>query len=245
MPAEPAIPLRDELLARYGDRLLLLEVWSEPSRAGGTVVAVLDRADDAERGALAAALRRHFDAAAPLPAVEILDRASFAAVERLVEAGLLELTTAGRRLLHRSAALQGATGDERRRRLEQAREILDQAQRKVRMAAVLASGGFPVEALAPLREGVETSLRSLLWIAPADANSSPDALHEVPMSWLEARDDGNGLDAAAIELVARLRGGPETLLSVGEDEARSLIAGGQQLAGRIAESLEQALSRMD
>ncbi len=245
MPAEPAFPLRDELLARYGDRLLLLEIWSEPASAGGTVVAVMDRAGDAERAALAAALRRHADAAAPLPALEVLDRASFAAVERLVEAGLLEHTAAGRRLLHRSPALQAPSGDERRRRLEQAREILDQAQRKVRMAAVLAGGGFPLEALAPLREGIETGLRSLLWMAPSAADGSPEAHQDVPMPWLEAHGEAGGLDPAAIALVEQLRGGPETLLSTGEDEARSWIAGGQRLAGRIAESLDQAISRLD
>jgi Helicase conserved C-terminal domain len=243
-PAEPAERLRDDLAAAYSDRLLLLELWAEPARAGGTVVAVLDQAGAVERGAIAAALRRHFGETAPQPEVMVLDRASFEAVERMIEAGLLERTAAGRRLLHRSRSLQGPATDERRRRLEQARELLEQARRKVHMAAVLAGGGFPVEALAPLREGIETGLRSMM--LGAEAGETAAASREVPMSWIEAhreRLDGAGLEASSVELVARLRGGPETLLGVGEDEARSWVEGGQRLAARIGESLDQAISR--
>jgi hypothetical protein len=38
---------------------------------------------------------------------------------------------------------------------------------------------------------------------------------------------------------------PETLLSVGQDEARAWIEGDQQLVGRIAAYLDRALSRPD
>jgi hypothetical protein len=181
---------------------------------------------------------------APQPEVMVLDRASFEAVERMIEAGLLERTAAGRRLLHRSRSLQDPATGERRRRLEQARELLEQARRKVHMAAVLAGGGFPVEALAPLREGIETGLRYMA--LGADAGESATASREVSMSWIEAhreRLDGAGLDAPSVDLVARLRGGPETLLGVGEDEARSWVERGQRLAARVGESLDQATSR--
>ena len=251
-PAEPAAPaerLRDELAAAYGNRLLLLELWAEPVRAGGTIVAVLDQAGAAERDAIAAALHRSFGEAAPPPAVEVLDRAAFAAIERLLAAGLLAHTAAGRRLLHRAASLEGRSGEERRRRLEQARELLEQARRKVHMAAVLAGGGFPLEALAPLREGIEIGLRAMvLATATAEAGEVATASREVPMTWIEAqreRFDASGLDSAAVQLVARLRSGPETLLGVGEDEARSWVEDGQRLAGCIAATLDRAISRPD
>ena len=251
-PAEPAERLRDDLAAAYGNRLLLLELWAEPARAGGTVVAVLDQVGEAERGAIATALRRNFGETAPPPGVEVLDRASFEAIERLVEAGLLERTAAGSRLLYRAASLQGPAVDERRHRLEHAREILEQAQRKVHMAAVLAGGGFPIEALAPLREGIETGLRAMVLAAEAAeaavAGEAATVSREVPMSWIEAHRehfDGDALDSAAVQLVARLRGGPETLLGVAEDEALSWVEKGQRLAGRIASLLDQAMTRLD
>jgi hypothetical protein len=249
MPADPAERLRDDIAAEYGDRLLLLELWAEPARAGGTVVAVLDQAGGADRSAIAAALRRNFGETTLPPAVEVLDLASFEAIERLMAAGLLERTAAGHRLLHRAASLQGPAGDERRRRLEQVREFLEPALRRVHMAVVLAGGGFPVEALAPLRDGIETGLRALVLAAEAtDEGQATTASREVPMSWIEAhrkRFEDGGLDSAAVQLVARLRGGPETLLGVGEDEARSWVEDGQRLASRIAASLDQAISRLD
>ena len=244
--AEPAECLRHDLAVAYGDRLLLLELWAEPERAGGTVVAVFDQARPAERGAIAAALRRHYSETAPQPAVEVLDRASFEAIEHLIEAGLLERTAAGRRLLHRSPLLQRLATDEHHRRLERARELFEQARRKVHMAAVLAGGGFPVEALARLREGIENGLRSMVLAIEADEETATS--REGPLSWIEAhreRFDGDGLGSAAVELVARLRGGPDALLGVGEDEARAWVECGQQLAARIAESLDLATSRPD
>jgi hypothetical protein len=58
----------------------------------------------------------------------------------------------------RAQGLERSVGSERR--LAAARETFAQAERKIRMAMVLAGGGFPVEALPSLREGVELSLHA-------------------------------------------------------------------------------------
>jgi hypothetical protein len=62
-----------------------------------------------------------------------------------------------------------AADEERRRRTVRAREVAQPAARKVCMAAVLAAGGFPVEALMPLREGVEGGLAALAVLDGADS----------------------------------------------------------------------------
>jgi superfamily II DNA or RNA helicase len=234
-PARGSERLRDDLLARYGDGLLRLELRADPAR-GETVLAVLARADEAARADVAARLARHF-AGTAAPALEICDGATFAALERLAAAGIVELTAPGE-VLHGAGALSPAAqaDDERRRRAERAREAAAPAARKIRMAAVLAAGGFPVEALAPLREGVEAGFLALATLEAAE----PPAGAEVAGDWIAAHLARHpAIDAGVVALAAKLRSGPETLLLVGEDEARTWIAAGERFAAELAATLDR------
>jgi len=154
------------------------------------------------------------------------DPATLSAIERLIEAGLLQLSAEGRRLLHGSSESEGPDA-ERERRLAQARETFAQAERKIRMAAVLAGGGFPVEALPSLREGVELSLRSRAHLEGAELEGS----EAVPLDWVEGRLPRH------LSLMKNLRGEPEALLATREDDARAWIAAGEQLAVEIRREL--------
>lgn len=154
------------------------------------------------------------------------DPATLSAMERLIEAGLLQLSAEGRRLLHGSPESEGPDA-ERERRLAQARETFAQAERKIRMAAVLAGGGFPVEALPSLREGVELGLRSRAHLEGAELEGS----EMVPLDWIEGRLPRH------LPLMKNLRGEPEALLATREDDARAWIAAGEQLAIEIRREL--------
>jgi superfamily II DNA or RNA helicase len=160
---------------------------------------------------------------APPPAEEI-DPAILAAIERLVEAGLLQLTAEGRRRLQPSSE---GPDDGRERRLARTRELFAQAERKIRMAAVLAGGGFPVEALPSLREGVELGLRSAAHLEGLDV---PDA-EMVPLRWVESHLPQN------LALAQTLRGEPEALLGARDEEVRAWIAAGERLAAEMSREL--------
>jgi hypothetical protein len=145
-----------------------------------------------------------------------IDRAAYDAVQRLLEAGVLQLTSEGRRLLAPDPSDHGA---ERAARLARARETFEQAERKMRMATVLAGGGFPIEALPALREGVEISLRA--WAQLEGQENTGD--ETVPVHWRE--------------LMAALRGSPEAMLGAEEDEARRWIEDGGRLLRELGENL--------
>ncbi len=98
------------------------------------------------------------------------------------------------------------------------------------MATVLAGGGFPVEALPALREGVETALRAL---AQSEDLDLLDDL-PVPVSWIVDRLP------ESISLLGKLRAEPGTLLGATEDEARSWIAGAETLVAEIGRELRPA-----
>lgn len=155
-----------------------------------------------------------------------IDPAALDAVQRLIEAGVLQLTEEGRRLLAPSTV--PAEDAERAARLARAREIFEQAERKMKMATVLAGGGFPVEALPALREGVETALRSWAHLEGQEASPTGD----VPIEWIQKRLPQH------LSLVGALGGTPEAVLGAGEEEARQWIAAGGKLAAELRGQLE-------
>jgi hypothetical protein len=241
-PADPAEQLRDRLLGLMAERLLYLEIRDAPD-GRQALLAVLDRPTAADRrqvAALAALAGEHLAAGFP-PVVEVVDRTVFAALERLGVAGFLARAGEGREL-HRSPVLapdreELEEDEERRARLARAREIFLQGERRVHMAAVLAAGGFPVEALPPLRDGLEQVLRGLAH-GEGKTVTEPEV---VDLSWAEEHFAGRAKERtpALSALVARLRGGPETLLLTGGEEARGWVDDGAALVRRLGEALEQ------
>jgi hypothetical protein len=168
------------------------------------------------------------DAPSP-PALEVIDRATLEAIERLVQAGVLQLAP-GASLPLRSPVLDRAReveDAERARRLARARELLEQAERKIRMSTVLAAGGFPLEALPALREGVDLGVRSWAALQGAELTEQDgDSL-----AWGEAHLP------RPFPLLGKLRSGPAALLGVEESEVRSWIEEG----GRWVEGLRMEL----
>jgi superfamily II DNA or RNA helicase len=230
-PAEaaPADPLAAELRPLLGDRLLSLEAWTAPD-GRETLFAVVESAGaGSDRSALEAIVSQSAQHSAAT--LELIDRSAFAAIERLIEMGVLRFAAEDRQILHRSPALGTEKRDaERDRRLAAARDFHAQAERKIRMAAVLAGGGFPVEALPALREGVELALRSRATLAGFEGRDLLDA-EKVPDAWIEDRLP------AHFALVRTLRGSSEILLGATADQVSAWIAEAEALAREIGGAL--------
>jgi superfamily II DNA or RNA helicase len=137
----------EELQRRHGERALLIE-----ARQGGDgrvrMLAVLDL----DRDALAAEAKRLATSEGGGPAVEVIDRATWLVMRRLQSSGMLQLVEGPVRVLHRAPQLEADAplGDPTAR----SGELLGQAERALRMARVLATGGFPEEALPLLAKAI-------------------------------------------------------------------------------------------
>jgi hypothetical protein len=109
--AAPRIVPVDEAIAadlanRHGDRTLLVE-----AREGGDGILRMLAVLDLEREALAAETQRLASAMENgAPAVEIIDRATWACVERLQAVGMLQRVEGPVRVLHRAPAPAEAEG---------------------------------------------------------------------------------------------------------------------------------------
>jgi hypothetical protein len=133
---QPEEALVADFVARHGDKVLLVEA-RHGADGRPRVLAVLDL----DKSALVGEVARLSSMEAF--AVEVIDRATWVAMRRLESTGLLQFTHESR-LLYRSATLndegaQSASSEQR------AAQLMGEAQRALRMAKVLASGGFPEE----------------------------------------------------------------------------------------------------
>ncbi len=238
---DPYVRLGEEIVGRWKDGVDLVEVYGDADRR--TLVVVADQPDSAMRRSVERRIAEQFPEQ-PLR-LEVLDRHTFETIQRLLAAGVLRMPADGVRTLHRlpSPAGEAAAADtehlEAKRleaeRLAAARRRFTQARHKQRMAAVLADGGFAVEALAPLAEAVEIALQSL-----AGALGEAEA-EEIPLRLVESRLAGEGLiPEGAPALVARLRAGTD---GCGENAARALLEQGRTLLAHGAAALEPKTGR--
>lgn len=168
--ADPLERLRDTLLERWGGRLRRLELHGEGG--GQTLLVVVERDADALRIPLEEEVRNGLGKKARL---QVLDQATYAAIQQMIENGILSANSANARTLH---AIENDTepneAARRAARLEAARSRLAASERPYRMARLLVDGGFAREALAPLRDALDAALGGLLLWQGHESEASPD-----------------------------------------------------------------------
>lgn len=135
-----------ELVERHGDKVLLADArHGIEGRPKLLVVFDLDPSTFAAETARLASIDS--------VAVDVVDRTTWLAMQRFAASGLLQFTHESR-LLHRSAALV-EHGDHVPAPDERSGQLMAEAQRALRMAKVLACGGFPEEAPALLAKALQ------------------------------------------------------------------------------------------
>ncbi len=184
-PAPPLDPAQG-FLAAISDRLNTSVASVERRRRDdGTTatIVVLNAAQDnePERSLLTEAADR-----AGLGSIEFIDQATWEAIRRLAAAGLIKLAE-GQDILHPAAVSNTPSPEDAARALRLQRnraaaDWLDQAERKLRMAALLADGGFGSEALPPVGDAAAMGLRGLA--IAVDTGPDPDALGALPQDAL-------------------------------------------------------------
>ena len=178
---ERVIPLEEvlagELVRQHGDRTLLIEA-RQTDDGRTNILAVLDL----DRAGLAAEIKRLAATGADGPSVEVIDRATWLALQRLQARGLLQFTGGAARVLHQAPTRN--EGDEAARlAVARAAELRTLAERALRKAQVLATGGFPEEAPPLLVQAISHSVAArlaLLGELPADATvATPGQIREL------------------------------------------------------------------
>jgi hypothetical protein len=173
----PEEAVAEELLRRHGERALLIK-----ARAGDDGRVRLLAVLDLEGEALDAEVKRHDAPRDVVPAVEVVDRQTWLAMQRLAASGMITLAEDRSRVLHQSLDL-AATADPSFDRQVRATELRSEAERSLRMAQVLAAGGFPAEARPLIAKaigvGAAASLSALGELAAGISIATPAQIHDL------------------------------------------------------------------
>lgn len=234
---EPPERFRRELVASLGEGLLLLERQAG-SDGRETLLAVVETAGEVAgqvRRQAEDALARSFEGLAS-PRLELLDRATYETLLRLAEQGIVQLRS-DRIALHRAPSLGEAEPSQRVRRLAQAREALGRGERKLRMASLLAGGGFAAEALPALAEALDHALRGLAHLAGAEVPEAGPFPLASPVALLLGQ--GDAPTQSVIALRARLAAADGST-PIAEELAQEWVTSGEGLLREIDESLNRA-----
>jgi superfamily II DNA or RNA helicase len=173
-PAPPEEAIAAQLQRRHGERMLLVE--AQMGTDGRVrVLAVLDL----DRQALQVEAKRLVTADDGGPVVEVIDPATWITLRRLQASGMIQFTDGAPRVLHRAAALADTEEEDAANALKARLAALRaEAERALRMAGVLADGGFPEEARPLLGKAIGHSAAirlASLGELPAGVNSATSA----------------------------------------------------------------------
>jgi hypothetical protein len=158
LPADPAHAFAHLAAQRINGALVRCEERFPDAGAHSVLVVVVDRDAPAHRERLTALHQEWFgpDKTDPLAPVrlEVIDRATDEALQRLIEAGLIHATVRATRPLHPAEAVP-ETAPLSAEEQAQVKAHRDAASRKVKMSALLHSSGFVTEARPPLLEAIQ------------------------------------------------------------------------------------------
>jgi len=243
-PEEEALPrerFRQNLLAELSNRVQLIEVRPAGNRetAGSdATLVVVDRDPEQVAGVVRRLHKEAYGGVPPGP-VEVLDRRTYETLQRLADLGLVRFDGGAGAELHRSEGLKrpGPTPEEKRR--EKAAELAGEAGKKIRMGQVLADGGFPKEALAPVREAVELAVRALAVLSGIEeAGASADP---VPAGAIRGKIVPPGfLTAGDADRIASLRELAGASSGIDDDTARSQVESGAGIVDHAMAVLAKA-----
>jgi superfamily II DNA or RNA helicase len=228
---EPARSLADGLIDMLDGNVLAIERHRHDD--GEAIVVVLD--GDAtrveEQRQRAADLARQVG----VSTLELVDAATWRAIERLAAAGLVRLA-GSRETLHRSTLDGGdapSTAVPARNR-QAALDLLAQADRKLRMATLLADSGFAAESLAPLGEASAFAIRGLAVVTVPDLEpEAAQGMPETDLSELEAVR--TLLPPGSIAHLASIKANGATDIEASRTAAQSLVAAARSAAERRLE----------
>jgi len=227
---EPAEALKQDVLARWQDKFDLLELHGDGMKK--TLFAVTaEQPDEQLRSDLQQQLQENYPE--HTPQLELVDRNTYAVIQRLIKAGLLVAGAAPAQTLHSSTTPAVDHDAKRRKHLAEVQKRIAATERQQRMTTLLADGGFVVEALAPLKEGIETLLHALafLYHENCEAPVTDDFIEFTLLRDAWVTDN-------AVRLVASLRA---DMNHVTEDAANNLLRQGRDLFEHVAETLNRQM----
>lgn len=195
---DPLFLFQQEVMARFKPRLHHLKVYKDPE-GNQTIFAVVDGDLDQPNQQMRSLLNE-IDPNGSLQ-LEVLDRASFEAIQRLCKVGVLSFNQDKETSLYQSQVTVASQHEEQQKHLREAQGYRAPMERKERMTSLLIEGGFYEEALSPLGEVFELALKSFAALMGQSIDKNGIPLDVIQDDWVAKK----GLPDEAIHLATQLR----------------------------------------
>jgi multidrug efflux pump subunit AcrA (membrane-fusion protein) len=149
---------KNDVIAHFNDRVQQLHVHENSTTGVKSILAVVDNVDRGITPKLEELV--HANAELQQHQLQLLDQQTFALLQNLAAAGIITINTDTSQMLYRSPSLQASHETERQQRLTEAKKHQAEAARKKRMALLLMSGDFMIEALPVATDALNHGLKS-------------------------------------------------------------------------------------
>ncbi len=199
----PLDRFKQDLLAEFSNRVHLIRSHGENGDPKGTLV-VMDRNLDQVTGVIKRLHKQAFADSGTEDQIEILDRSTFETIQRLAKLGLLHFPAEGPDDIHRSTALPLSQTSEAELRRKKAKSLITEAERKLGMGRLLDKGGYSKEALGPIHEAVELTIKGMAVLIKAEDDKQAPVPTAVILGLLLPRGLLAQEDAAQIALLREL-----------------------------------------
>ncbi len=154
--SDPVTIIKNDAIAHFNDRIHLLELHQNQSSGQKTMFAVVDKLDPIIEPKMQELVQNQDVESFKL---ELLDQKTYALLQRLAEAGIISINAQTGTSVYHSPEKTRDLQTERERILKETKKFLDDADRKLKMMNLLASGGFLTEALKPAEEALSLGLK--------------------------------------------------------------------------------------
>lgn len=147
--------IKNSVVAQFPKRVHSLGYFTHKDSQDKTLLAVVDQCEEGIKSTIVSMASR------PLAVkTEVIDQATYELLERLEAAGIITINTDAAKLLYNTSEVD----TERQELLSKARKHLNEAERKIRMAELLKTGDFVMEALLPATSALELVLLAhIVW----------------------------------------------------------------------------------
>lgn len=219
---DPLDLLQQEVLARFKPRLHQLTLYPD-SKGNPTLFAVLEGDPTHAREQMQQIIKE----ADPHGTfrLEVMDRISFEAIQHLCKAGILSFNQEKAKSLYHSHKPSPSHDTEQQKRIKLAQQYQEPTNRKERMASLLIEGEFYEEALAPLQEVFELSLKAFATLTGFSINPK----EEIPLALIEQELVAKkGLPPHATAIANQIR---QEIKSIDKTQAVELFKKVQSLTG--------------
>lgn len=157
IPPIPTEIIKNDLLSRFTDRIHLLKIYQGSSSQ--TLMIVVDKKTEETKAEIQQMLCRSFPDAPP--SLALFDQETFHAIQTLGECGALTLKEDAGETLYQTPHYNALQVAEKEKQRQEAKKHLQEGERKMSMALLLASGGFFLESIPPAIEALVLGGRCL------------------------------------------------------------------------------------